>query len=338
MPIKLIAPRKGKTPYWYGRGTYLGIIVDRSTKAVRKAVAAKVVAKWERDIERGCFAVRDQETFLSAAVAYAKAEGDARPVRRLIDHFGEKPLVEIDQAEIDAAALVLFPTHSPATRNREVYTPVSAVLKHAGVEFKIRRPKKSRGRVLTGWLWPEQAQKLFIEADRIDPEFGLLCRFLCYTGLRLKEATNRFHTEHLRLSEGFAHIPVTKNGEPRAVYLPPHLVAALANHPRGLDRKGQVFRWHKGGRLYGLLYKAAEAAGVTLPEREAFHIFRHTYGTWMRRYAGLDTKGLVDTGAWKSEQSASRYAHSVVSEDARKADLLPIGESVETGHPKRKAQ
>ena len=338
MPLKLVPPRKGKTPFWYVRGTYLGQFVDRSTKTDRKAVARKFIEKWQREIERGEFAIGTEPTFLSAAVNYLKHDGHARPVHRLIDHFGEKPLRQIDQAEIDAAAVVLFPNHSPATRNREVYTPVSAILKRAGVETKIKRPKGSRGRELTGWLWPEEAERLFKEADALDLEFGLLCRFLCYTGLRLKEATVRFKIEHLRLSEGFAYIPTTKNGEPRPVFLPPHLVAALASHPRGLERPGmQVFRWHKGGRLYNLLKKAAREAGVILPEREAFHVFRHTYGTWMRRYAGSDTKGLVSTGAWKSEQSASRYAHAVVSEEATKASLLPYGEVVENGVEKKKA-
>jgi hypothetical protein len=54
-------------------------------------------------------------------------------------------------------------------------------------------------------------------------------------------------------------------------------------------------------------------------------------------YAGSDTKGLVSTGAWKSEQSASRYAHAVVSEEATKASLLPFGEVVENGVEKKKA-
>lgn len=338
MPLKLVPPRRGKTPFWYVRGTYLGQFVERSTKTDRKAVARKFVEKWQREIERGEFAVEGEPTFLSAAVNYLKHGGHARPVHRLIEHFGERTLRQIDQAEIDAAALALFPNHSPATRNREVYTPVSAILKRAGVETKIKRPKGSRGRELTGWLWPDEANKLFKAADALDLEFGLLCRFLCYTGLRLKEATVRFKTEHLRLLEGFAYIQTTKNGEPRSVFLPPHLVAALANHPRGLERPGkQIFRWHKSGRLYKLLSNAARDAGVILPEREAFHVFRHTYATWMRRYAGSDTKGLVSTGAWKSEQSASRYAHAVVSEEATKAALLPFGEVVENGVEKKKA-
>ena len=47
--------------------------------------------------------------------------------------------------------------------------------------------------------------------------------------------------------------PHNQERNPRPVFSP-HLVAAMANHPRGLQRPGkQVFRWHKGGRLYNLL-------------------------------------------------------------------------------------
>lgn len=338
MPIKLIPPRKGKTPYWYGKGTYLGLFVERSTKTDRKSVARRIVEGWERDIERGAFSTGREETFLSAAVAYMNAGGQARFVARLIDHFGEKPIRLIDQAEIDAAAVAMFPKATPATRNRQVYSPVSAILKHAGIRFELRRPKASRGRVLVGWLWPEDAARLFTAADSQDAEFGLLCRFLCYTGLRLSEGL-RASINDMRLSEGFAYVARTKNGKPRPVHLPPHIVAALANHPRGLDRPGQtVFRFHKGGRLYDMLRAAATEAKVALPEREAFHLFRHTYGTWMRRYGGLDTRGLVGTGAWDSEQSASRYAHTIASEDARRADCLPVAETVETHQKKAHSQ
>lgn len=52
--------------------------------------------------------------------------------------------------------------------------------------------------------------------------------------------------------------------------------------------------------------------------------FRHTWWAWLRRYAGLDTTGLVATGAWRSRQAAAVYEHAVQSEEARKADALPI--------------
>jgi hypothetical protein len=76
--------------------------------------------------------------------------------------------------------------------------------------------------------------------------------------------------------------------------------------------------------LAGNLCAVDTKAEVELPERSAFHIFCHTYATWLRREAGLDTKGLVATGRWKDRKSADRYEHVIVSEEAKKASLLPV--------------
>lgn len=324
MPIKLIKPRKGKTPYYAGRGTYLGIYVDRSTKTVSRKLARKIIAGWERQIERGTFPISGEMTFARAAVQYMKAGGERTYLKPLLEHFGNAPLRKIDQAEVDAAAAALYPSASAATRNRSVYTPISAVCRQAGAGIRdLRRPKGSEGNKQTAWLWPEQAEALFIEAEKIDKEFAALLILLCYTGLRLSEALN-LTWENVRLADGYAYIATTKNGEPRPVFLPPVVVAALANSPWGVDRKNtSVFRFAKSGHLYSLLRVTAAKAGVDLPERSAFHLFRHTFATWMRRFAGLDTSGLVAVGAWKDRKSAARYEHVVVSEEARKAALLP---------------
>lgn len=323
MPLRLVPPKPGRTPYFHIRGTYLGCYINRSARTGSRAVARQLARAIERQIERGAFSKGAAVSFASAAVGYMKAGGERRPLVKLLKHFGTKPLNQIDQAAIDNAAAILFPTGTAATRNREVYTPVSAVLKHVGAEFRIKRPKGARGLQINAWLWPEEAERLFKAADGIDKEFGILIALLCYTGLRLSEAL-RIHCDHLRLAESYVQVGQTKTGDPRGVYLPPYIVARLANHPRGLDRPGQrLFRFAKSGHLYELLAKAAKAAGITMPTRAAFHLFRHTYATWMRRYGGRDVKGLVATGAWRSEQSASRYAHVVPSEDARAADRLP---------------
>ena len=332
MPIKLIPPRKeiGQVNF-YGRGTYLGVSVFKSTGTPRKQIAARVLRKWEQEIERGAFEAAKGETFMSAAVRYMEKGGERRFVARLIAHFGPdqllRPTLPQDetienywQRQLDNAAATLMPTQSAATRNREIYTPGSAILKVGNVKFQVVRPKGSRGRELVGWLRKEQAEALLREAYKLHHEFGLLCHVLLFTGLRLAEGTRRLTCDNLNLQEGWAIIPRTKNGKPRTVFLPDHLVAALANHPRGLARGTEpVFKFHKGGRIYNLLNEAAEKAGVTLPERQAFHIFRHTYGAQMKRL-GAD---LVGTGAWLSKQSASRYEHLDVREEAQKAALLP---------------
>jgi integrase len=163
---------------------------------------------------------------------------------------------------------------------------------------------------------------LLDSARALDPEFGLLCAFLLYTGCRLSEALH-LRTDDVNLTEGYAYVRTTKNGEPRIVHLPPILRAALANRNGVPNRPGKYFRLHKNSWLYGLLDASAERAAVALPDRVAFHAFRHTWGAWMRRYGGLDTTGLVATGAWRPRQAAAVYEHAVQSEEARRSDLLP---------------
>lgn len=324
MSLKLIPPREGKTPYWSVRGTYLGRYVDRSTKARKRTAARQILQKWEREIERGEFRVKGELTFADAALSYMQAGGERRFIIKLLQHFGRTPLTQIDQPAIDAAAVKLYPNASPATRNRQVYTPVSAILKRAGATDPMKRPIGADGRKLAGWLWPEQAFAIFEAAADQDLEFAIMLVMLTYCPLRLTELLD-MRAAGVRLEESFAFVPDSKNGEPRAIHLPPIAIEWLARHPRGLDRHDQkLFRFHKGGHLYELLKVAAFRASVVLPERQAFHIFSHTYGTWMRRYGGLDDIGLVATGRWKDAKSVHRYAHAVVSEEARQSERLPV--------------
>src|SRR5437879_5023566 len=83
--------------------------------------------------ERGEFAQAGDPTFASAALDYMRAGGERLYLRPILEHFHEQPLCTIRQAEIDAAAEAIGPGRSAATRNRQVYTPISAVLRHAGV-------------------------------------------------------------------------------------------------------------------------------------------------------------------------------------------------------------
>lgn len=323
MSLKLVAPREGKTPFWAVRGTHLGVKLDRSTKTPSRATAAAILRKWKDEIERGVLARPGEPTFLDAAVKYMAATGNERFLQPIVDRIGSLPLRSITQVAIDDLALELYPNVTAATRNRQVYTVVSAVLKQAGIETPLRRPKGSRGKERVDWLKPEQAFRVFDCARAIDPEFEIFLITLCYTGLRLGEALGLL-CDRLELAEQYAFVAETKNDDPRGVFLPPVVVAALANHPRGLNRTGQrVFRFRKCGRLYSLLKAVRETAGPDVSFM-TFHTFRHTWGTWMRRHGGLDAKGLVATGAWRDEKSASRYAHAVVSEEARRAEQLPV--------------
>ena len=145
MPLKLEAPRAGLSKNWRIRGTYLRERVDQTTGTPDKKLAAKILAKVRDEIERGAFSRPGAPTFAGAALKYIDAGDEERFVLKLADHFGETPIARIDQDAVDAAALALYPRATPATRNRQVYSPVSAILKAAGVTDGLKRPKGARG-------------------------------------------------------------------------------------------------------------------------------------------------------------------------------------------------
>ena len=319
MPLRLVPPRDGKSPNWTIRGTYLGIAIDRTAGTPQKKLAARVLAKLKADVECGALTPAGAPTFASAALSYVKAGGSTRFLSPLVEHLETTPLTRIDQAEIDRVAAALYPNGGPATRNRQVYTPVSAILRHAGVAIVIRRPKGAQGTPRTAWLEPPQAFALMSASDAVGPTFSALVTFLLYTGARLGEAL-ALKWEDVDLDRKRVTIRQTKTEGVRAAVLPEFVVDAMAP----LSRRGRVFYpLTKGGKLYAMLADAERVSGVTIPDRLGFHILRHTFGAWARRYAGLDTSGLVATGAWRSRQAAAIYEHADATASARLVDLFP---------------
>ena len=322
MPYALVAPKAGRSPYWRVRGTECGISIDRSTRLSDKASAGKLLKQWKDEAKRQHLAPEPDEggsvTFAKAALSYIQAGRSKLFIRPLLLYFRETPLAKIGQAEIDAAAAAILPDALPQTRNRSVYTPVLAIMRHAGVVKAIRRPKWTGGKRLD-WLRPDEAHRLLEAAGEVDGRLGALMTFLLYAGPRLSEAL-RLTWSDVDLSRSTALLRQTKNGELMTVHIPPAAIAALA----GLDKsKRRVFGLSKCARLYALLDKAEKLSGVTLPPRSAFHTLRHSHAMWRRLFAGADTSALVASGLWKSRNAASVYEHLDLSEEARKSDLFP---------------
>lgn len=327
-------PRKGYSPNWTIRGTHRGVRVNRTSGSPKRSVAQQVKAQIEADIERGQQPGKPSTGFAAAALAYVKAGGARRYVMKLSDYFGDKPITEIDQAAIDAAALELYPNVTPATRNVCVYTPTSAILHHANVDIKLRRPKGAKGRVRTDYLNPTDAAAVIAAADAIDAEFGLLLRFLLYTGCRLGEALALTWDQ---ISDGTAYVATSKNDDPRTVRLRDELRDAMEARRQ---REGRVFRFRQGGHLKDLLKRSTRAACGLAPlprwkpdtrrrtepwrlSHVCFHTLRHTFATWLRRYGGADVQGLVGTGNWRDPRSAARYAHVRAHEEWERVERLP---------------
>ncbi len=208
---KLVPPRAGKTPYWYVRGLYCGIRLDRSTGTADEAAAKRIIATWRKQAERGEFAREEGPTFLTAATAYLHAGHSNKHLRPILERWRKKMLHEIDQVAIDRLAGKLYPHATAATRNRQVYTPVMAILHHVGDERRFKRPKGAQGKKRTFWLRPPETFRLLDAAAEVDPELGILCTLLNYTGLRLGEALALL-VHDVDLSRQFAYIPNTKTG------------------------------------------------------------------------------------------------------------------------------
>lgn len=257
-------------------------------------------------------------------------------MRTLIRHFGETPLSDIDQDAIDSAAMTLHPNVTAASRNGYVYTPVSAVLHHAGINITVRRPKGHKGKQKTLFLLPADAFAIIDAANAIDAEMGRLLTFLLYTGCRIGEAL-ALRWERVDLEERLAYFETSKNDDPRTSKLTEQIVDLLKPHRQA---SGRVFRFKQGGhRNFIFLNAKVAAAGlkaIPRPKRGqrleippyryswvTFHTFCHTWATWMRRYGGADTLGLVATGRWRDERSARRYTHAMAHEEWDRVDALP---------------
>jgi len=328
MPLKLV--QRHGSPFWYIRGSVRGVRVDESTGVSDRRQAEEVRIKREGEVLtqsiHGDPAVR---TFADAALSYMAIGGERQHVDPLLTHFGPKRLLaHIGQAEIEDAARKLCPRSAAATRNRKVYTPMSAILHHAArlkwcAKPVIARPK-GHDRERVRWITFEEAEKLIGAAA---PHIKPLVVFLLSTGARLSEA---LYLEWDDVDLSRAHVvfkPTESRGiktdEPRGVPLPGRAVAELANLP--WDREGFVFRKpagkiRKSGRIW-LPYESRDGEGggqvktawAGMCRRAGVsdftpHDCRHTWATW-HYIANRDIGALMRLGGWKTPAMVFRYTH-----------------------------
>ena len=322
MPLKLV--RRPRSPYWYIRGTIRGISVDESTGLGERKAAEDVLALRAAEVTKravhGDLATR---TFAEAALSHMEAGGERIHLTPLIEMFGRRALASLGQADIDDACKKLKPRAAPATLNRQIVAPFSAVMHHAArkkwcAKPVIARRKEPKGRVR--WITYEEAERLIEAAGHLKP----LVIFLLSTGARLSEALY-MDWRQVDLFRAQVTFPKTKNGDARSVPLHPRAVAALAALPH---LTGAVFRRHYGGERWdgrnvpvgdaykdrkgegGGQVKTAWATMLKRAELEDFtpHDCRHTWATWYYRET-KDLLALMELGGWKSLRMVERYAH-----------------------------
>lgn len=265
-----------------------------------------------------------------------------RLVAALLHHFGTSRLTDIRQEQLDRAyAALLRPGAAPATRLRNVLTPLRAILEHAARRgwcdrpaFEVPRQPKPR----VAWLRPEEATRL-VEAAA--PHLRPLLVFMIATAARVSEALE-LDWGDVDLAAGRVTFRRTKAGVERWVDLVGAARAALAALPH---RDGRVFRpvyprrrlpgeqgpqWRVGeayrdngrdggGQAKRALEGARRRAG--LPGLR-LHDLRHTAATW--HYAiHRDLLRLQHFGGWANLSQVQIYAHLMpeIHSDAARARL-----------------
>lgn len=336
-----------KSLNWYMRGTVRGKRIYESTKTDNEKLAEEIRANREVELlTESVYGAAATATFAHAALSYIEQGGSKRHLHDIIEYFAKTNLAKINQDAIDRGARKLYPDVSVATRVRQFYVPVSAVLNHAAKrgwcpKLIIQHQKLPKGRVR--WLKPAEANRLVAScADHLKP----LVTFLIYVGARTGEAL-WMDWSQVDLTSGHVIFPRTKNGDARGVPLHQRVLVALANLPH---REGEVFRRPDGSpyerpdpdddsdtsagtRIKTAFKGACRRANITDFRP---HDCRHTFATW--HYAhNRDLTALMRLGGWKDIKSVIRYMHVNVDELRGTIDRLPTGEiSVESIHAKAK--
>lgn len=301
MPLKLIPPRPGKSPYWYIRGTLYGRTIDASTKARDEKTARKFKERFELDLAKADGEKRAPATFRLAADIYVKYRQPTRDlvwINRLVAAIGSYQLSDIRQHILIEAANLLYPKAAAATKNRQVLVVASSILHYAAennlcpyMKVSKLKEKAPEPRAVT----KDQARALMAAADG---DMFRLFTWLFYQGWRISD-TLRLQWSDIDLHEATVRYHIRKTDDWRIMPLHPKVIEALDFQ---LTRVGRVFPWEDKSNLYRAMRPVCKRAGV----RFTPHMARHSFATWLAN-EGVSPLELMEAGGWKDHKSVMRY-------------------------------
>ena len=231
----------------------------------------------------------------------------------LLLKIGTMQCADIDDSVMADLRYSLYPNATPATVNRQLYTPVIAVLKMASdgkhcPPPALRRPighdnPKPIDIPPPGWF-----ERILPECR---PNLRALALFLTLHGRRVKEALTRQPSDFDPIA-GTITIPNTKTGVPVFVRLAPIVIEAIQSY----DWQGRkwLFGYGYGSRRNVLrdFKLAADRAGVSYYSTHP--IGRHSFANRLLK-EGFSVKHVADAGGWANGKMVmNRYGHLAKSE------------------------
>lgn len=303
MAFRLYAPgeRRGNSSY-YAKVSVNGLTREVCTHTTDRAEATEYAEAVELDLyHRTVVGSNARKTVSDAIDDYV---GWRRPrlndqcfLERLKYFFGETPVWTVDQKRMDRACLELYPNRATSTWARQVFTPMSAALNHAGVPIRFRKPPQPRH--TNRFVSVGVAETLIAECD--DQDLKALLIFLFFTGARLSEALS-LKPDQVDFENRRARLSMTKQGKVAWRPLHDRVLWALADLPAREDR---VFRWATTRGPDKALRRLRMKTGIYF----TFHMARHSFATWLTD-DGASLKDVMDAGGWKSVKSVIRYVGS----------------------------
>lgn len=311
MPLKIRKYPK-RSPFYYLRGTVAGLRLFESTGTADRDQAEAYRIKREGELyKEGALGIQKPATFAAAVIAYTQAGGETRFLNALNEHFKGKALPDIDQQAVDLAAMEIYPNAGPATRIRQVYGPVAAVLNRAAklrmigaTHIQLDKPEVPKAPVQRA-SWEHSEKLLAAVNDRVKAWILVSSA----TGLRASEMIRQRRPDYF-VRPGWVAIGMTKNGEPALVPLPEAALRAVeAIMPA--DDDTPVFGYYTVQGINAYLRRHAKDAG--LPHLSTHKLGRHTFaGRILDAEYGIKT--LKEAGRWKRLQVVDeRYGYMEIS-------------------------
>jgi integrase len=255
-------------------------------------------------------------TFTNAAITFVETKQPSKRDReflaKLIEHFGELPISQLDQTAMAEACTALYPEGAKAsTLHRAVYAPTIAVLRMAGVTTRFEKPKITKVPLkIPDDEWFERL------LPHCEPQLQALLLFLSLTGRRITEALEA------KVDGNYAVIERTKRGIPIKCRIPPAVIESMGEFFRTKRPLDRLFSYGDRHNVYRALRRACRMAGVEWYGSHA--LGRHSFATRLLKN-GYSTKFVAQAGGWASTRMVDMvYGH--LEHDPVQDEALKVGE------------
>lgn len=267
-----------------------------STKVISLKAAVELYRAWAEVNKKSYYVEKFKYPGLCSAFD-GKLLSDITPAH--IEQFKADRVKEVSKKTVNQELILL----------RQIYVKAAEWKKYEGQNpaklvknFKIPRDRKP------GCFIPDEVAAI-IQAIK-HPVKRDMVRFAYYTGWRISEI-RKLKWDAVDPVSGIAFIMSAKNGENARIVISEEVIDIIVRQPR---KSEYVFCKHNGDPyrscLNGVIRSAAKEAGITLPPRKKWHLFRRTWATTMLQQ-GVDIPTIMEMGNWKDASMPLWYGDSM---------------------------